>query len=216
MDQYREQHKRRLSFMPWLYYQLKDKHLTWAKPWQQEVQSHLLMLETVAIGDNCFIAPEANLFAEPGRPITIGDQSQIAADCFLHGPISLGNHVSINHNASLDGGSAGIHIGNNTRIAARVCIYAFNHGMAPEQLVRDQSVTSEGVHIGDDVWIGANVSIVDGVTIGNGAVIGMGSVVTGNVEANTKVAGIPAKPIGSRTRMRSLSGSSLGNGLSHP
>ncbi len=198
MDQYRDQHKRRLSFMPWLYYQLKKKHLDWARPWQQKIQSHLVDMETVTLGDNCFVAPEANIFAEPGRAITLGDQSQIAADCFLHGPITLGNHVSINHGASLDGGSAGIRIGNNTRIATKVCIYAFNHGTDAQHLIRDQSVNSTGVHIGEDVWIGANASIVDGVTIGDGAVIGMGSVVTKDVEAYTKVAGNPAKVIGIR------------------
>ncbi|MAZ86323.1 MAG: acyltransferase [Cellvibrionaceae bacterium] len=198
MDLYRQQHKRRLSFMPWLYYQLKAKHISWAKPWQQEIQSYLRQMETISFGEDCFVAPEANLFAEPGRAIKVGARSQIAANCFLHGPITLGNHVSINHGASLDGGSAGIHVGNNTRIAARTCIYAFNHGMNPQQLVRDQNVTSSGVHIGDDVWIGANVSIVDGVTIGDGAVIGMGSVVTKDVEAYTKVAGSPARVIGVR------------------
>ena len=199
MSFYREQHKRRLSYMPWLYLRLKPKNLEWAKPWQQEIQSHLCNMETVEIGENCFVAPEANIFAEPGRLIQLGNQCQIAADCFLHGPLRLGNHVSINHGSTLDGGSAGIEIGDNTRIAAKVCIYAFNHGMEGDRLIREQTVTSKGVRIGSDVWIGANVSIVDGVSIGDGAVIGMGSVVTRNVEPFTKVAGNPARPIGTRS-----------------
>lgn len=198
MEEYREQHKRRLSYMPWLYYSLKPKHREWADAWQAEIQQTLRGLETVAIGEECFIAPEANLFAEPGRTIRLGDRTHIAANCFLHGPISIGSGVGINHSVTMDGGRAGISIGDNTRIAAHVCIYAFNHGMAPDRLIREQPVTSKGIHIGQDVWIGANVSIVDGVTIGDGAIIGMGSVVTRDIPARMKAVGIPARVIGPR------------------
>lgn len=198
MDTYREQHKKRLSYMPWLYYSLKPQHMAWARQWQIEIQQHLMQMETVVIGHHCFIAPEANIFAEPGRQITLDDRCQIAAQAFLHGPITLQTGVSINQSCILDGGSAGIHIGKNTRIAANTCIFAFNHGMSPERLTQEQPVTSKGVHIGEDVWIGANVSIVDGVNIGDKAVIGMGSVVTRDVAAGTKVAGNPAKVIAIR------------------
>ncbi len=50
-----------------------------------------------------------------------------------------------------------------------------------------------GVIIGNHVWIGAGSIILKDVVIGNGAVIGAGSVVTKNVEAETLVAGNPAK-----------------------
>ncbi|NDL63784.1 DapH/DapD/GlmU-related protein [Acerihabitans arboris] len=54
------------------------------------------------------------------------------------------------------------------------------------------------VTIGHDVWIGHNATIMPGVTIGNGAVIGTASVVTKDVAPYAIVAGVPAKPIGSR------------------
>ena len=194
-DLYRLQHKKRLSYMPWLYASLKPAHRAWAQQWQDEVQAHLLAMETVVLGANCFIAPEANLFAEPGRDIVIGDDCQVAADCFLHGPVRLGNHVSINHGVSMDGGAAGIEIGDHTRIAARCTLYAFNHGMDAGALVREQPVSSSGIRIGRDVWIGANVGIVDGVSIGDGAIVGMGAVVTRDVPAGMVVAGNPARVI---------------------
>lgn len=81
---YQGQHKRRLAYMPWLYFSLKAKHLNWAKPWQQQIQQQLSALETVQIGEDCFIAPNVNLFAEPGRDIIIGKRCMIAADSFLH------------------------------------------------------------------------------------------------------------------------------------
>ncbi|EIK45164.1 acetyltransferase [Cellvibrio sp. BR] len=199
-DRYRTQHKLRLSYMPWLYARLKPAPREWAQQWQEEWQAYLCDMETIMLGKNCFIAPEARLFAEPGRPIIIGDNSYIAADCVIHGPVTIGQGVSINHHVSLDGGSKGITIGDNSRIAAYTSAYAFNHGMAPERLINEQPVNSKGISIGCDVWIGANVGIVDGVHIGDHAVIGMGSLVTKSVADYSKVAGNPAQVIGSRQK----------------
>lgn len=201
-ERYREQHKRRLSYMPWLYFSLKPKDRAWAVPWQQEVQAWFSDMETIQFGDNCFIAPEARLFAEPGRAILVGDGSHIAAEVFIHGPVRIGRNVGINHRVSMDGGAGGIEIGDDTRIAAHCTFYAFNHGMHPERLVREQPVSSRGIRIGRDVWIGANVGIVDGVTIGDHAVIAMGSVVTRDVPDYGIVAGTPARLIGDRREKR--------------
>lgn len=198
LPDYQSQHKKRLSWMPWLYFSLKDKHLAWAKPWQDQIQATLCRLETVQIGEQCFIAPEAQLFAEPNRDIRIGKHCMIAADCFLHGPIIIGDEVAINHSCSFDGGRVGIKIGNQTRIANNVTIYAFNHGMKPNAPIYQQSANSKGVVIGKDVWIGAQAGIVDGVTIGDHAVVGMGSIVTKDVPDWAIVAGNPAKIIGDR------------------
>lgn len=197
-DDYIIQHKERLNWMPWLYYTLKPKQLSWAKPWQEAIQQRIQALETVTLGERCFLAESAKLFAEPGRLIEVGNECMIAAGCFLHGPIKLGNEVSLNHGCSLDGGRAGIQIGDQTRIANTVKIYAFNHGMSLEQPIYQQASNSQGVVIGKDVWIGAAVCITDGVTIGDYAVVGMGSVVTQNVPDYAIVAGNPARVIGDR------------------
>ena len=196
--EFREQHKLRLSWMPWLFFALKPRHRSWAEAWQREVQERLLRMETLQIGAGCFIAPEAKLFGEPGRGLVIGDRCAIAAEVFLHGPVTLGRDVSINARTNLDGGTLGIVIGDGTRIASGVAIYGFDHGIAPERLVREQPVKSRGIHIGSDVWIGAQAGITDGVTIGDHAVIAMGAVVTRDVPEWTIVAGVPARPIGDR------------------
>lgn len=169
-----------------------------ANEWQAEFQAYISAMETVVIGKNCFIAPEAQLFAEPGRPIILGDNSYIAADCVIHGPVEIGSNASINHHVTLDGGRKGIKIGNHSRIAAYVSAYAFNHGMAAEHTIAEQAVTSSGISVGEDVWIGAQVCIRDSVKIGDKAVVGMGSVVTKDVAAFSKVAGNPATIIGQR------------------
>jgi len=199
---YRTQHKLRLSYMPWLYFELKPSHKEWAEEWQQQVQSYLMTVETVQIGKRCFIAPEAKLFAEPGRPIIIGDGSYVAADCVLHGPITVGKNVSINHHVTMDGGRAGIAIDDNSRIAANCQLYAFNHGMRLDKLICEQATQSKGIFIGKDVWLGANVGVVDGIKINDHAVIGMNSQITRDIETYKIVAGNPARVIGDRREKR--------------
>ena len=192
---YREQHKHRLNYMPWLYWSLKPKNRVWAEAWQKEYQSYLMDMETIEIGQNCFISPLAHLFAEPGRKIIIGDGCFIAADCTLHGPITIGHEVAINHHCILDGGRSGIVLGDQVRIAAYCHLYAFDHGMALEQPIYQQAVTSKGIYIGKDVWLGAHVGVKDGVRIADQAVIGMNSMVTKDVGSREIVAGNPAKLI---------------------
>ena len=190
---YRQQHQHRLNYMPWLYYSLKPKHRAWAEAWQQEYQAYLMDMETVEIGKNCFISPLAHIFAEPGRKISIGDHTFIAADTTLHGPLTIGSEVAINHHCILEGGRAGIHIHDQVRIAAYCHLYAFDHGMELDQPVYQQPVRSRGIEIGRDVWLGAHVGVRDGVTIGTQAVVGMNSMVTHDIAEREIVAGNPAR-----------------------
>lgn len=192
---YREQHKQRLNYMPWLYWRLKPKHREWAEQWQREYQAYLMDMETVEIGENCFISPQAHIFAELGRKITIGDNTFIAADCTLHGPLTIGNEVAINHHCILDGGRAGITLGDQARLAAYCHLYAFDHGMDLAEPIYQQAVRSQGIQVGRDVWLGAHVGIKDGVNIADQAIVGMNSMVTKSVEERQIVAGNPAKLI---------------------
>ena len=63
-DLYREQHKLRLAYMPWLYDTLKPQQKEWARAWQAEIQASLCALETVDLGEDVFIAPQAKIFAD--------------------------------------------------------------------------------------------------------------------------------------------------------
>ena len=190
---YREQHKHRLNYMPWLYWSLKPKNRIWAEKWQNEYQAYLMDMETIEIGQNSFISPLAHIFAEPGRKIVIGDNCFIAADCTLHGPITIGNEVAINHHCILDGGRAGIVLSDQVRIAAYTHLYAFDHGMDLAEPIYQQNVRSRGIYIGRDVWLGAHVGIKDGVRIEDQAIVAMNAMVTKDVEAKMIVGGNPAK-----------------------
>jgi len=179
--------------MPWLYYSLKPKHRAWAEAWQKDYQAYLMEMETVEIGENCFISPLAHIFAEPGRKIIVGDNTFIAADCTLHGPLTIGREVAINHHCILDGGRAGIILHDQVRIAAYSHLYAFDHGMDLQQPIYQQAVRSQGIEIGRDVWLGAHVGIKDGVHIGEQVIVGMNSMVCKDVEPRQIVAGNPAQ-----------------------
>ena len=190
---YREQHKHRLNYMPWLYWSLKAKHREWAEAWQKDYQAYLMDMETVEIGKNCFISPLAHIFAERGRKIIIGDNTFIAADCTLHGPLEIGSEVAINHHCILDGGRVGIKIHDQVRIAAYCHLYAFDHGMSLDQPIYQQAVRSQGIEIYRDVWLGAHVGVKDGVTIHEQVIVGMNSMVTKDIQAREVVAGNPAQ-----------------------
>ena len=185
--------------MPWLYFGAPEAIAQWAAAWQEQVHATLAELEAVQLHPSCFVAPDADVFGEPGRPVIVGARAAIASRAFVHGPVTLAPDVSINVGASLDGGRAGIRIGAGTRVAAGARVFAFDHGLLPDRPIREQPVRSRGITIGADVWIGANACITDGVTIGDHAVVGMGAVVTRDVPPSTIVAGVPAVPIGTRT-----------------
>ncbi len=200
-DRLREQHQRRMAWMPWLYHRAKPQIRAWAEPWQRELQCALTEVEAVELGEGCFLAPSARIFAEPHREVVIGDGASVAAECLVHGPVRLGRGVSLNPRCTLSGGGAGIEVGDGTRIATGCHLFAWDHGTAPDRPVREQPTRSRGIRIGRDVWIGAGVGITDGVTIGDHAVVGMHAVVTRDVAPWTVVAGNPARVIGDRREL---------------
>lgn len=195
---YREQHKRRLSWMPWLWARLKPADRAWAQAWQAEVQAALMAVEKVTFGEGCFLSPQAQVFAEPKREVVVGAGTTIAAEVYLHGPVALGERVGLNPRVHIEGGRAGVVIGDHTAVATGVRIFAFDHGFAPDALIRDQPQRSRGVRIGRDVWIGAGAGVTDGVRIGDHAIVGMGAVVTRDVPDWGVAMGVPARIVGDR------------------
>lgn len=84
--------------------------------------------------------------------------------------------------------AGGITIDDGAMIAANVQLISNNHDVYERQII-----TCKPVHIGKKAWIGAGATILPGVTVGDNAIVGAGSVVTKNVEADTVVAGNPAR-----------------------
>lgn len=107
----------------------------------------------------------------------------------------FGRNIHLDENVFINSGcrfqdQGGIWIGRGALIGHNVIITTLNHDFDPGNR---QTMHPKPVVLGENVWIGAGAVVVPGITVGDGAVIGAGSVVTRDVEANTIVAGSPAR-----------------------
>ncbi|HOU11921.1 MAG TPA: acyltransferase [Anaerolineae bacterium] len=129
--------------------------------------------------------------------IRIGTHTSLHRRCRFYRPVGvvIGEHTVINRQVLLDGRS-GLTIGNNVSISEGAVILTLEHDPnSPTFENRGAPVT-----IHDRAFIGAQAMILPGVTIGEGAVIAARAVVTHDVAPYTIVAGVPARPIGERSR----------------
>lgn len=112
-----------------------------------------------------------------GKNFVMGDYNHIVANC----SVTIGDNVLIASRVFISDSNHGAYVGNNQS--------------SPNEAPNVRQMMYKPVEIGNNVWIGEKVSIMAGVHIGNGCIVASNSVVTKNVEANTIVAGVPAKPI---------------------
>lgn len=131
----------------------------------------------ITIGNDVIIGRNTVISCKNGN-ITIGDNTNIAMNCFIQSAkdVKIGKNVLFSAYCYVIGG--GDHKTDRTDIPV----------IAQAQVVK-------GISIMDNCLIGAGVKIQDGVTIGNDAIIGTGSVVRDNVVDFSIAAGIPAKVI---------------------
>lgn len=124
-------------------------------------------------GDNVNI--ESGAHFAMGGGILIGSGSGLGVNCFVHGPLKIGDNVMMGPD---------------------VTILTHTHNIERTDIPMGQqgSRTAEVV-IGNDVWIGMRSIIMPGVRIGDGVVIGAGAVVTKDVPDFAIVGGVPARII---------------------
>ena len=141
--------------------------------------------------------------------VEFGDWTEIFEFVFINGGmgVSLGKYNHIACFASVTGGGklvTGDYVGIGP--GARI-ITGTNHygdGMRMSNIIqREQQTILRGtVTLAKDAFIGANAIVYVNVTIGEGALVGMGAVVLHDVEPWAIVAGVPAKVIGKRPRIK--------------
>jgi acetyltransferase-like isoleucine patch superfamily enzyme len=136
--------------------------------------SKLILGNNVSIGSfSRFIVSYS--FSEVGKHIIIEDN------------VGIGDYASL-------GGAGGVIIGKNTIVGSYFSCHPSNHNFNDlNKLIRLQGISKKGIKVGQNCWIGAKVTILDGVTIGDGCIIAAGSIVTKDFEANSVIAGVPAK-----------------------
>ena len=137
----------------------------------------------VEIRDNCLIQD-----SEIGNSCTVGPMAHLRGHAVMKSDSKVGNFVELKK-TTLGSGSKASHltylgdatIGENTNIGAGTVTCNYD------------GVNKNPTKIGDNVRIGSDTMLVAPVEVGDGAVTAAGSVVIENVEADSLVAGVPAK-----------------------
>jgi acetyltransferase-like isoleucine patch superfamily enzyme len=138
----------------------------------------------VAIGDRAEIRDRVRIgIDEPGlraSVFTLGEGSVVLSEA----------HIDC---------SAPVRIGRRSHVGRRNQLFTHTHDIQTRSVgVMEAPIRSAPITIGDDVMLFGDVVVLPGVTIGDGAVIAIRSVVTRDVPPYAKVAGVPARQIGSR------------------
>ena len=153
------------------------------------------------LGANCFIGDRVVIFQrENGGPVKLGDRVYIYRDTIIEtgygGSVTLGDQSSIHPRCQLNAYVEPIQIGHGVMIAPNCAFYSYDHGVAPNMIIRKQPLKSKGgIRIGDEAWLAVGVIVLAGVKIGDGAVIGAGSVVTNDVPSGAIAVGSPARVV---------------------
>lgn len=112
-----------------------------------------------------------------------------------YGGVSIGNDVEIGANVCIDRGTLdNTVIGNNVKID-NLCHIAHNVIIHDNASVIALSMLGGSSVLEDNAYIAPGALIMNQLHVGKDALVGMGAVVTKNVEENTVVAGVPAKPL---------------------
>ncbi len=129
--------------------------------------------------------------------VRIGKGVSIHRKCRFYRPngVTIGAHSVINRDVLLDG-RMGLEIGTNVSISEGTLVLTLEHDP------NSPTFTQRGapVVIRDRAFLGTRSVVLPGITIGEGAVVAAGAIVTHDVTPYSMVAGVPARPIGERSR----------------
>ena len=152
-------------------------------------------------GVDVYVDADVQLLRHPERTF-LGDKVVLKEGvkiCPTHpeATILIGDWTTIGYNVCIFSKSK-ILIGKNCLIAPFCYFVDSDHGTELGSLIREQSMATAPITVGDDVWLGTGVIVMKGVTIGSGAIVAAGSNVTKDIPPNTVFAGSPAKFIRNR------------------
>jgi UDP-3-O-[3-hydroxymyristoyl] glucosamine N-acyltransferase len=110
------------------------------------------------------------------------------------GNVVLKDHVEIGNNVCIDRAVLGSTLlEENVKVDNLVHI-AHGVKIGKNSLIIANAMIAGSVEIGENVWVSPSSSIRQKLSVGDNALVGLGSVVVKNVQAETVVAGNPAKP----------------------
>jgi acetyltransferase-like isoleucine patch superfamily enzyme len=148
-----------------------------------------------SVGVDVYVESNVQLQRHPEK-VTLADRVLLKEGvkiCPTHSEatIEIGEWTTVGYNVCIFSKSK-ISIGKNCLIAPFCYFVDSDHGTDLESLIREQSMVTAPITVGDDVWLGAGVIVTKGVTIGSGSIVAAGSVVTKDIPPNTVFAGSPA------------------------
>ena len=128
---------------------------------------------------------------EDVRRATIMLRTEVWAPTLLE----LGAGATVGRHCLLDA-RGGIRLGRSVNVSS------YARFMSAKHRTDDPGFVAEfrPIEVGDRAWVALGATVLGGVAIGEGAVVAAGAVVSRDVEPYTIVGGVPARPIGERTR----------------
>ncbi len=162
------------------------------------------------IGKNCYIRPSTHIY----ESVEVGDNVQTGHRVFIRENTRIGNGCIIGTNSLIEGDTiigdetileSNVYLPTKNRIGKRnffgpnVCVTNDKRPLPfcifNKNLRETHDKFLSGIVTEDYVCIGANTTILPKVKIGYASVVGAGAVVTKDVEPESIVVGVPAKPL---------------------
>ena len=156
------------------------------------LRENCIRLNNVTLGADVKIYSFVNAYG-----CEIGDETRVGAFVEIQKGVRIGRRCKISSHSFL---CEGVRLEDNVFIGHGVM---FTNDKYPRATNADGSTQSEDdwevvpIVVKQGASIGSNATILAGVTIGENAMVGAGAVVTRDVEPNTTVAGVPARPVAS-------------------
>ena len=128
-----------------------------------------------------------------GLGFEIGEGTKIVGPIYCTGKLTVGKQCWLGTGLTVHG-NGNVVIGDCCDIAPEAAFLTGGHAIGNNERRAGEGETYR-ITVGDGVWIGARATLMKDITIGDGAVIAACAAVASDVEANTIVGGVPAKPI---------------------
>ena len=163
------------------------------------------VIKPTILKDGCVIGVNAVIYrgVVVGIDTLIGDLCSIREECIIGDECIISRAVTINYNTTI-GNRVKVmdttHLTGNMLIEDDVFISVLVSTANDNSIIKSHGQSTYGSHVQGPIirqfaTIGVGAILLPGVEIGKGAIVAAGAVVTKDVDPNTMVMGVPARPV---------------------